>query len=371
MNRITTKLINLLNNFKNRLNCKVWSDKSMVVYAGATHYEWSALSLKTGIGGSEMAVIELGKEWAKLGYQVTVYNNCGSQAGIYDGVEYIQYSKFNKYDTFDTLIIWRYPWRLYPHTKAKRIWLDLHEVRLPEEVTAEKLKKFDKIFVKSQYHRSRMPEIEDERIRIITNGIDPIYCQLFGSPKDPYKLIYASDYGRGLESMLTYGWPIIKREIPEAHLHIYYGWPALNPKKPNQEDQVGSLAWQEKMIKLINQPGVTEHGRIGVADLMQEKATSAIHYYAATVREVDCITVRESALVGCIPVTTDFGALSERSYCIKVPGNPYKQKTHEEVGYKIVELLKDRAKLENLRQQFRELAQQETWENIAKVWLLP
>ncbi|MDJ1169428.1 glycosyltransferase family 1 protein [Roseofilum sp. BLCC_M154] len=345
------------------LRPKVWPNKSIVYYTGATQRVWTPETLKVGLGGSETAIIQLTKVWVKLGYTVTVYNNCGTEAGIYDGVEYRHYSEFNQYDEFDILIIWRYPWRLYARTKAKRIWLDLHEVMQPDQVTKSKLKNFDCVFVKSAYHRSLLPEIEETTIAIIPNGVDPSYFEYSKCYKDPYKLVYASNYIRGLERMLQYGWPIIKKEIPEAHLHIYYGWSGNDFSKPEVQ------AWKEKMIALMNQSGVTDHGRIGVEKLIQEKSTASIHYYGCTFQEIDCISVRESAAVGCVPVTTDYVALSEKNYCMKAPGNPYKQTTQEAVAMKIIELLNNQDRLEEIRQEFQQLAQEETWENSAKLWL--
>ncbi|MBD1942611.1 glycosyltransferase [Coleofasciculus sp. FACHB-712] len=363
MNKVFAVVKSKLTDFKNQLTPKVWPDKSIVCYAGSTPGEWTPDSLKTGIGGSEGDVIYLGREWVKLGYKVTVYNNCGAKEGIYDGVEYLNYQRFNKYDTFDTLIIWRYPWRLASQTKAKRIWLDLHEVLQAEQVTKDKLKKFDKVFVCSQYHRSLVPDIADEKIVVITNGFDSSYWQWSNQKKDPYKLIYASNYVRGLEQMLTYGWPIIKREIPEAHLEIYYGW------KGKDETKLERQLWKQKMIELISQPGVTEHGRIGREELVKEKSTSAIHYYACTFQEIDCNSIRESAVVGCVPVTTNYAVFDEKSYCVKISGNPYTKKVQEDIAYKIVELLNNLEELEKIRQQFKELVKTETWENIAKLWI--
>lgn len=348
---------------KNLLRTKVWPEKSIVYYTGATQNVWTPETLKVGLGGSETAMIQLTKVWVKSGYTVTVYNNCGTEAGIYDGVEYRHYSEFNQYDKFDILIIWRYPWRLYTQTKANKVCLDLHEVLQPQQVSKSKLKNFDRVFVKSAYHRSLLPEIAEEKIAIIPNGVDPSYFQYSQSSKEPYKLIYASNYIRGLERMLQYGWPIIKREIPQAHLHIYYGWSGNDCSRPEIQ------AWKEKMMELMNQPGVTEHGRIGVEQLIQQKATASIHYYGCTFQEIDCISVRESAAVGCVPVTTDYVALREKEYCIKAPGNPYDQTTQQAVAMKIIEFLKDLDRLEEIRQEFQELAQAETWEHTAKLWL--
>jgi len=55
-------------------------------------YDGNTLS-KQGLGGSESAVILLSKELAKIGFEVTVFNNCkdgsNSRPGIYDNVRYV------------------------------------------------------------------------------------------------------------------------------------------------------------------------------------------------------------------------------------------------------------------------------------------
>ena len=60
--------------------------------------------LKRGLGGSESAVILMSRELSRLGFDVTVYNNCiDSEAnpGIYGDVKFIDHSQFTndiKYD---------------------------------------------------------------------------------------------------------------------------------------------------------------------------------------------------------------------------------------------------------------------------------
>jgi len=344
--------------FYKRLRPQVWPDKSIVYYTGDTGYQWSPDSLKTGLGGADARIVYLSREWIKLGYSVTVYNNCGSKQGCYDGVQYIHHTQFNSYDSFDTLIMWQFAWRIKFPVKAKRVWLDLGSVLLPEEVTEEKLRGYDKIFCKNLFHRSLLPEIPDRKIAIIPNGFDSSFLKFCGQVKDPDKIIYASNYIRGLEKMLEFGWPVIHEQIPEATLHIYYGWP-----RKMKED------WKEKMEQLMQQPGVIEHGKVGREQLMAEKATSNIHYYGCTFEELDCNTVRESALVGAVPVTTDYAGLKDKDYCVKVPGNPYTKETQEAVAWKIIELMKNPSELQEIREKFSDIVKKETWEQIAQLWL--
>jgi hypothetical protein len=63
--------------------------------------------LRRGLGGSESACILVSKELVKLGFDVTVFNDCSSDdctPGTYDGVKYIPLSEIEKYSNFDIFI---------------------------------------------------------------------------------------------------------------------------------------------------------------------------------------------------------------------------------------------------------------------------
>jgi glycosyltransferase involved in cell wall biosynthesis len=351
------------NDLTKKLKAKKRPDKSIVFYLGKRPLLLES-DLKTkGASGSDSAVFFLTREWVKHGYDVTIYTNCEDREGIHDGVRYLNYRKINWYDSFDTLIIWRHPKMLPPYTKANRIWFDWHDiVYAPNAFIAEKLNRFDKILAKSHYQRNLLPEIADEKFVIINNGADASVLELSNNQKEPLKLIYASRYYRGLEFMLMWGWPIIKKEIPEAELHIYYGWTRRDSSKE-------LIPWKEKMMELMEQPGVIEHGGVGHDKLMYEKSTSAIHYYGCTYEEIDCTSLRESAMVGCVPVTTNYAVIEEKDYCIKVDGEPATKETQEALAYRIVELLKNPEELEATRKKILEYVKNETWENVAPLWL--
>ncbi|WP_008311051.1 hypothetical protein [Leptolyngbya sp. PCC 6406] len=353
------KIRNKFSDVSRRLQAKVWPNSSIVFYVGETPDTWHPGCLNTGIGGAQARVIFLAREWAKLGFKVTVFNNCGDQEGTHDNVHYLNWNKFNRHDSFDTLIVWHFAWRLRFPVKSKRIWLDLGKgVLLPEESSYEKLKHYDKIFCKNNFHRSTLPEIPDDKIAIIPNGVDSRFSVLSSEKKEPMKIIYASNYSRGLEYMLRFGWPLILEEVPQAELHIFYGWSSKV-----------SVDWKNMMLSLMQQPGITEHGKVGRDHLMREKSTASIHYYGCTFEELDCNTVRESALVGCIPVTTDFSGLKDKEYCVKVPGNPHLKATQEALALQVVKLLQAPQEVDALRCKFMSLVAHETWEEVASLWL--
>lgn len=156
-----------------RMPGKVHDDKSIVYFASfySPHFEkWNGNSLKVGIGGSESAVIYLAEEWAKMGFNVTVY--CDTpQDTVINGVAYIKYWKFNMNDHFNILITWRTPYFGGLNLTARKHFVDLHDICNPDEWTEDKIKGIDKVFFKSKWHSEQIPQLPKEKRVIISNGI--------------------------------------------------------------------------------------------------------------------------------------------------------------------------------------------------------
>lgn len=151
---------------------RVWGKKEICYFAnfGAAHFEkWDMSSLKTGIGGSETAVLELSKHWTKLGYKVTVYGDPFS-VGIVEGVNFLPWYYFNSRDSFNIFIQWRVP-NLAGKVKCRKFLVDLHDIFASIDYDEEKLRQIDKIMVKSNYHRNLAPNIPDDKFAIVGNGI--------------------------------------------------------------------------------------------------------------------------------------------------------------------------------------------------------
>ncbi len=140
---------------------------------GNKHFEeWSAKSLDKGIGGSETAVIELSKQWIKMGYKVTVYGDPGGDKGEIDGVIYLPWYYFNHRDSFNIFIAWRTP-GLVGKIKAKKFYIDMHDIFSPVDFK-EHVNQIDGIMVKSEYHKKLAymePGNVIDRCIVIPNGI--------------------------------------------------------------------------------------------------------------------------------------------------------------------------------------------------------
>jgi len=60
-------------------------------------------------------------------------------------------------------------------------------------------------------------------------------------------------------------------------------------------------------------PGVFEYGRVSLAEVVRQKRLASFHlYYTATPVECDCISIRESALLGALPVLSNHRVFAER-----------------------------------------------------------
>lgn len=166
------------NPFAHRIRQKVvpprtWAGNEICYFAnfGGKFFEpWSAKALETGIGGSETAVIELAKEWTKLGFKVTVYGDPGKERGEYDGVTYLPWYEFNSKDFFNIFIQWR-GWQLAGQVKARKFLVDLHDIYSVVDLKPDQLRSIDKIMVKSEYQRKLAPTVPDSKFQVISNGI--------------------------------------------------------------------------------------------------------------------------------------------------------------------------------------------------------
>jgi hypothetical protein len=341
-----------------------WPDKSIVIYCGGTVEEWSAQNLQTGIGGSETAVIKLASYWQKAGYKVSVFCQCDF-IGVHDGVVYHRHEGFRFTDTFDILIIWRKSELLSrAEIKARQCYLDLHDIVNSTQINDQIIENVTKICVKSKFHRNLLPNVPDEKIVIIPNGGAAEFREEI--KKDPNYIIYTSSYDRGLAFMLQWGWPVIKEACPNAVMKIFYGWKIFDKIQPKTEDV---FLFKKTIVDLMHQDGIEECGRISGQELMRERCKANVHYYVGDFLEIDCISVRESASVGTIPVVSDsIPVFEEKPYCIRITGDPSKKTTQIAAANKIIELIQESEETEKIRSEMTGW-ENETWECIAQRWL--
>lgn len=337
---------------------KVWSDKSVVFFCSHAFEDWGPESLKKGCGGSEEAVIQLSKRLVKLGWEVTVYNNC-IREGKFDGVDWVRFERFNPRDLFNVLISWRNN-TFRDQKVANKKFIDLHDVPDKAYYTEDDLKDV-KLLVKSQYHRSRLPDVSDEKFVIIPNGID---TEQFKNPKKvKNNMVWTSSYDRGLEHLLKM-WPDIRKEVPDVTLDVYYGF-NLYDTTPLGRMPVGK-AWKAKMLKLLAQEGVTDHGRVGTEEVAEAYKKADIFAYPTDFPEICCISLTKAMAAGCVPITTDYATMKERNQGVIIEGDINRPEPFEKFKTELISLLKDDKRKEQIRAKLDVSAYD--WDKTAQRW---
>jgi len=282
--------------------------KDIAYFCGETTHEWNPDLFKTkGFGGSEEAVINLSKEWAKQGYNITVFNSCGMTEMVRDGVTYKPFWTFNAKDKYDHLIIWRHPKMVDHDINATNIYIDLHDVISEGEFTEKRLKKINKIFVKTKFHRSLFPKIDDSKFAIIPNGLDTAMFENQNIERDPYLLINTSSPDRSMD-VLPKLFKMIKERVPQAKLKWAYGWETFDASFKNDKKM---MEWRHQIQKDCDEAGIISLGKIPQAECAKLYLEGSIFAYPSEFAEIDCISVKKAQVSGCVPVTTDFGALDE------------------------------------------------------------
>lgn len=289
-------------------------------YAGPSHELWSPKSLDTGIGGSEGVVIYLMRELAKLGHNITVYNRCLDDEGIYDGVKYVNYDEYQGEDT-DILIVWRTPSMYLTHkldkVKAKKRYLHLHDT-IPQLDVIPYALTFDGIFCLSEWHRNYYLQLTPPELRkrfIVTRNAVDLADFSQTVKRDPYTMVYGSMYNRGLLELLSV-WPTIKTEVPEAKLRVYNGWQVLEKMMPMDQ----FLAFKKEIEFQLDQEGITHLGRISRKEVAKEMLGAGVFAYPClNFNEISCVTAMEAQIGGAIPVVVPRAALSETvKYGLKI-----------------------------------------------------
>ena len=180
------------------------------------------------------------------------------------------------------------------------------------------------------------------------------------------KLFWGSSYDRGLNILLIM-WSDIKKSFPNATLDICYGWNLFDKAyADNQERQ----RWKEDVSNLMNQDGITHHGRVGQERLREIRKECGIWAYPTYFTEIFCITAIESQLDGLVPVTMTLGALKETAEKgILIDKDIYSKEGQEEYLAKLLELMGDRPQWKKLSGQCKKFARKFDWESIGGDWL--
>lgn len=180
-----------------------------------------------------------------------------------------------------------------------------------------------------------------------------------------HKIFYGSSYDRGLMHLLLM-WKEIKKEIPDATLDIYYGWKLFQSFYANNPER---MKWKANMEKLMQQDGITEHGRVSKSELIKAQQECGIWAYPTHFEEINCITALACQKNGCVPCVINYAALKETvGSGVKVEGDIYEPAVRRKYVEELVSLMKDEKKWKEEQEKGYQFAKKYEWPQICQHW---
>lgn len=352
--------------------------------APGTLEEWSPRKLRDGgLGGSETALIRLAEElfYANGDYTksqlCTVYGRIDAP-GYYNGVRYRGMESFDAGTASDVFVAWRYPEAADLPVRSGRMVLWMHDTDAGDRLSPVRAARFDTIVVLSEWHKAHMleryPFLDADKLVVIGNGVDR---ERFAPSRtgnahkrEPHRVAYTSSPDRGLDVVLAAIWPKVAEQVPDAELHVYYGWQNIDTLAPDYP--VLAQFRQHVANLLLDSKNVVQHGRINQAKLATELQKANVWLYPShNFDETYCISAIEAQLAGAIPVTTNRGALAETVGAgVVIEGTiaPDNDKATEYADAVITLLLADSKELSKVRAKVRKAVPVHGWDNIASAW---
>lgn len=352
----------LLKTYTDIFNVRTDSEYDIIYYTGGTSIDWEPND--PSLGGSEQAVVNLSESWVRMGKKVAVYGKI--TINKHNGVDYFDWKTFDFTKNYSTVIMWRAAGincLLQFPVVCKKLYADFHDNMFSFRFDFKKYShKIDCVFLKSEYHLDcYIKELgRPKEYQIIPNGIrvNKFEIEPSGIHRNPYRFCYCSCYTRGLMELLANVWPYIYRNEPRAELHVYYGMAQIQDEN-----------FLKQMSTFLAQPGVMDHSRQSVDMIIREKYQSTFHLYISnTDREIDCISIRESLVAGCIPLISDFGVFAKRE------GLRFKLENTQEAYSSIIRgilgLMQKPDFIELCRERFKRSDTIRDWDSVAEEWLI-
>jgi glycosyltransferase involved in cell wall biosynthesis len=306
-----------------------------------------------------------------MGFAPIVYSNI-DEPGYYNGACYRDTSHFRPQIESDLFIAWRAPEIADWPTNTKRLVLWMHDTDAGTRLTEERAHRFHSIVVLTEWHKKFMlekyPFLKADKLVVIGNGVD-ISRFTTTVERNPKRVIYSSSPDRGLDIILDKIWPTVVQEVPDAELHIYYGWENFDrfaPQYPHMQQFKAGI-----MNGLVNAKGVVQHGRVNQDELARAFQQSSVWLYPTYFSETYCITAVEAQLGGAIPVTNRLAGLNETvKGGVFIDGDVHDPEVQAKYIKATVHLLQQPMKERKaIHKKVARHAPAHTWDVVAETWV--
>lgn len=340
------------------------------ICVGGTHFDGDTLK-KRALGGTEAAVVQMAKNLAKIGFDVSVFNRCDIEdckPGMYDLVWYHSLEDVNEAKYFDIVISVQSLIPFVPPNYYNRIPPQAYDASI-----------FDNIRTTTKWkvvavHNTSLGNVEDPLLEplLVEGHINEMFtqsdfqtnyllnCSHHGAPKrnfevlknkvwqtrggveiyqdalqqtvgtihtkDPNLFISTASVFKGLQNLIYDIWPKIKERIPDAKLRALGGYYHTKPDDPDPNKTL----W-EKMIPFGSRYGVEFTGLVGPWAVAQHLQKASFLLAPSAYPETFGLSLLEAQAYNCPVITCRFGAAEETAVeeaCYKInypiePNNVY------------------------------------------------
>ena len=274
---------------------------SVAIYCGKTTNAWGPHSIETGTGGSEESAIYVSRELVKLGYFVEVYCNVPPDDVGTDeyGVRWYPYHAWSPNDRADIFVNWRQIKNIHLGSTSDQVWQWIQDIPLAEYYTPEVCESLDGILPISDFQKGHLGDAGMAKSTVTANGVQ--LNTIVSGHNHHDKFIYASSPDRGLLELLTI-WPKISEALPDAELHIFYGFRDVYESQETLHSKANRM--RNAVEALMGQPGIINHGMVGQTELHYWFAQCGFWLYPTSFEEAFCITAAKAQCMGAIPITS-------------------------------------------------------------------
>jgi hypothetical protein len=345
-------------------------DKDIVIFTGGFSVKWDCED--DNLGGSEHSIVELSNSLKNIhNKNIIVYGNFEIEK-IVNGIEYKKWFNFPIYKKIKNLIIWRklgMIMLLNYDFNCNNIMLDLHDsfILTLKDISSQNLSKIfnkiDNFMFKSKYHKKTFLEflniknivLLNKNYNIIPNGIRLYRFNIKNNyERQQYRFCYCSSYDRGLDIIIEKIWKKIYQHQPLAELHVYYGM-----------DYIYDNNFKINMQYLLGNKGVIDHGRQPIEYIIREKYLSNFHLYITeAISEIDCINIKESAAIGCIPLISNSNVFEERD------GIKFEWVSNfDNIANEIILLMENIELSNSIREKLKQSETIKSWDCVSLEWI--
>ena len=337
------------------------------------------LDSSQGLTGSEIGCFYIAREMAKRGYVVNIFaptrNDCHKY--VWDGVQ-IQDLRYFKSEVknFDVVYAWNEP-DVLRDVPESILRINNHQIADFNYCKPGWDNCVDIFTSPSESHMKWMvPQTPSpSKWCVVPNGWEP---SMFSRvEKIRGRVIYASSPDRGLHWLLQ-EWPRIRKEVPNATLHIFYNFDSwVENTIKNRRANPGVLFFKElnfralyikEAIQRLENHGVVHYKEVSRNTIALEFGKAeCLAYPCDPVRytETFCVTAIEGCATGAIPVLTRADALGDIfGNNVPIVDCPVDQYLNEFTDL-VVKSLTSKSFQDEWRVKGFDLAQKMTWSNSA------